>query len=202
MTSATGGALLPSSTPAPLEGEALLVFIQNWIAPLVAPLPSNMVRPRWQPEPSNIPNAGDAWVAIGLVPDRAADTFPYREQSADGLTSTLKRNEELPILCSFYDVGSTGLADKYASLLRDNLAFEQNWEALLSQNMKLGWVGTLTPAPTMKNTRWLYRMDLPLMVRRQIDRKYEVLSVKTMQGTVHTSDGYDFPISAADDSEE
>lgn len=200
MTSASGGVLLPADSPAPLEGEALLKFIQNWIQPLTT-LPGDLVRPRWQPEPSNIPQAGDAWVAIGLVPDRASDVFPYREESADGLTSHLMRNEELPVLCSFYDLGSTGIADKLASRVRDCLAFEQNWEVLLTQNMKLGWVGTLTPAPTLKSTRWLYRMDLPLMVRRQIDRKFEVLSVESMNGTVYTSEGYDFPVAAADTEE-
>jgi hypothetical protein len=135
-------------------------------------------------------------MAMGITPERSSDTFPFVEESNDGLTSRLQRHEELPVLCSFYDLGSIGEADGLASLLRDNLAIRQNIEPLLAGGFVLAYVGGLTPVPSLISTRWLYRIDLPLMIRRQIDRSYSVLSVTTMQGEVDTSDGYDFPISA------
>lgn len=171
------------------------MFLQNWLAPLSG-LPGDLVRPRWQPEPANIPTAGTAWMAMGITPERTADTFPFVEESNDGLSSRLQRHEDLPILCSFYDLGSTGEADGLASLLRDNLAIRQNLEPLLAGNFVLAYVGSLTPAPSLLSTRWLYRIDLSMMVRRQIDRNYSVLSVTSLVGEVDTSDGYDFPISA------
>ena len=187
-TSASGGVLLPSTAPSPLEGEALLVFLQNWIAPLSG-LAGEMVRPRWQPEPANIPAAGDAWMAFGLVPDRTADTFPYLSESSDGLSTRLQRQEEMPVLCSFYDLGSTGLADSLASLLRDNLAIPQNWEPLLDGGFALAYVGEMRPAPTLRATRWLYRMDFSFVLRRQIDRVYSVESLLSAHGTVRTDGG-------------
>lgn len=196
-TSASGGVLQPDAAPAPLEGKAFQVFLQNWIAPL-CDLPGNMVRPRWQPEPDNIPKSGDAWVAFGVVPDRSADTFPYVEELNDGLTTRLQRQEELPILCSFYDLGSTGLADGNASLLRDNLAIPQNWEPLLAGGFMLAHVGSMQPSPVLKSERWLYRMDLSFVLRRQIDRNYNVRSLVSAHGTIHTDAGIpplEFPIS-------
>jgi hypothetical protein len=172
----------------------LLVFLQSWIVP-ISGLPGDLVRPRWQPEPANIPSAGTAWMAMGVTPERSADTFPFVEESADGLTSRLQRQEELPILCSFYDLGSTGDADRLASLLRDNLAIRQNSEPLRAGGFALAYVGSLTPVPSLLSTRWLYRIDLPVVVRRQIDRDYSVLSVTSLTGEVDTSDGYNFPIS-------
>lgn len=136
-------------------------------------------------------------MAFGPTPDRSSDTFPYLDESADGLSSRLQRQEQLPVLCSFYDLGSTGLADSYASLLRDNLALPQNCEPLLGGGFMLAYVETMRQAPTLKNTRWLFRMDLPIVLRRQIDRTYRVVSITSAHGTVHTDEGtppLEFPI--------
>lgn len=194
-TSATGGPLQPNESPTPLSGKPLLVFLQNWIAPL-AGLDGNMVRPRYQTEPSNIPDGGTAWMAFGFQGDEEADTFPYVAQSADGLTTTLQRNEQMTLLCSFYDTGVSGLADGLSRLLRDNLAVAQNREPLLTQGFVLAYVGPRTPAPRTLSTKWLYRVDLPVVVRCEFRRKYEVLSVLGMRGRVYTDTGYDFPLAA------
>lgn len=194
-TSASGGPLQPAPDPAPLSGKPLLVFLQNWIAPLSG-LDGTLVRPRYQTEPSNIPDAGEAWMAFGFVGDEEADTFPYVTQSPDGLTTTLQRNEQMTLLCSFYDTGVSGLADGLSRLLRDNLAIAQNREPLLSQGFLLAYVGPRAPAPRTLSTRWLYRVDLPVVVRCEFRRKYEVLSVLSMNGTVHTDTGYEFPVAA------
>ena len=195
MSIATGGPLLPSPAPAPLSGPELQTFLQNWISP-ISGLQGKFVRPRWQTEPSNIPDEGIAWAAIGFVGDEDSDMFPYVAQSADGLTSTLQRNEELTLLCSFYDTGVSGQADYLSRLLRDNLAIAQNWEPLLSQGFALAYVRPRVNVPTMLSKKWLYRVDLPVVVRCQFQRKYEVLSVLSMNGTVYTDVGYDFKVSA------
>jgi hypothetical protein len=194
-TSASGGPLQPAPVPAPLEGEALQIFLQNWLAPLCN-LPGNMVRPRWQPEPDNVPTSGTAWMAMGLVPERHTDTFPALLQSSDGSSIGLQRQEEIHLLCSFYDLGSTGQADANASLLRDNLAVPQNWEPLIDAGFMFAYVGDMTTAPVLLATRWLYRMDLPVVIRRQINRTYPVLDVLSMNGEIETDSGLDFPISA------
>lgn len=174
-TSATGGYLLPSSTPAPLEGQSLLRFLQQVIAAITG-LDGTLVRPRWQPEPPNIPTAGTAWAAVGIT-SRSSDTYPYVGMNADGLSSTLQRHEQLDLLCSFYDLGSGGEADNYAALLRDGMAIAQNREALAAGSFKLIEVGDLLAVPSLLKDRWLYRVDLPLSLRRVVQRTYAVESI-------------------------
>ena len=169
-----------------MQGLDLQVFLQNWIAPLTT-LDPTLVRPRWQAEPANIPTAGDAWCALGPG-DRTSDTFPYVSQLGDN-GAYLQRQEQFTLLCSFYDLGSTGLADMYASLLRDNLAIPQNREPLYAAGFALAYVEGMRVAPTLKSTRWLYRMDLPIVMRRQIDRNYNVLTVESLDATLTTDSG-------------
>lgn len=188
------GTILPLPPPSatPLEGLELLTFLQGWIVGLCG-LPGKMVRPRWQPEPPNIPDRGEAWAAMGIT-SRPGDTFPYVDESADGLSARLRTNEELHMLCSFYDTGSTGLADKYATLTKHGAAIPQNSEYLSAQGFAVGYTGDLTTVPSLLATQWLYRVDLPVVVRRQIDRVYSVPSILAARGTIHTDDGLSFPI--------
>ena len=76
-TSATGGPIGPGSpaAPGPLEGAALLDFIQDWIVQLTG-LDGTLVRPDWQAEPANLPAAGTAWCGFRIA-DRDADDFPW-----------------------------------------------------------------------------------------------------------------------------
>ena len=187
-TSASGGPLQPSVASPPLEGAALQVFLQNWFAPLTS-LDPTLVRPRYQPEPANIPQAGKAWCAFGIV-QRSADRFPYVQFEQPTTNVHLQRHEELHMLASFYDLGVTGEADMYASLARDNMAVAQNLEPLLTNGFMLAYVEEMRPAPTLKMTRWLYRMDLPFVLRRQVDRYYAVLPLESAQVQLNTDVGF------------
>lgn len=182
--SSTGGPLLPSSGP--LEGQALNRFIQQWIVG-ISGLDGTMVRPRWQTEPSNIPDAGEAWASIGISVV-SSDDFPF----VDGVD--LQRHEDLNLLCSFYDLGTNGLASYYAALVRDGTAIPQNREVLTNAGMGLASVGALQAVPSLLKLRWLYRVDLPLVVRRAIQRNYDVLWVLSADGRLRTDAGYDEPI--------
>lgn len=185
--SSTGGPLSPAVAPAPLEGQGLNRFIQQWIVGITG-LAGNMVRPRWQPEPPDVPDAGDAWAAIGITA-RAADTFPaiLHDPTGDG-ADDLQRHETLAVLASFYDLGTNGLADLYASLLRDGLAIPQNSEPLASAGFGLVDVGDLTTVPSLLKSRWLYRVDLPFHLRRAIVRSYPVLNVESADISVVVND--------------
>jgi hypothetical protein len=188
--SSTGGYLLPSGTP-PLEGQALLDFLQAVIVGITG-LDGTMVRPYWASEPPNIPDAGTAWCAF-KIGARPSDKFPYVRHNpidADGQGSdTLQRHEALHILASFYDLGSGGLADGLAAQLRDGLSIPQNREVLTVNNMGLAYTGELVAVPVIVKTRWLYRVDLEVVIRRQIDRTYPVRNVLSAQTTFVTDDG-------------
>lgn len=188
-TSATGGAIAPNASPAPLQGQALNRFIQAWFAGmLVGVLPGDMIRPSFQPEPPVIPEAGTAWMAFSFGA-RPSDTFPYIDHDPDGNgADTLQRNEEIPILCSFYDLGSSGEADDNAALLRDSLAMPQNHEALYPDFAFVA-SGDTQPVPVVVKERWLYRVDLPVTVRRQINRVYPVENLQSANGTLVTDSG-------------
>lgn len=189
-TSATGGPLAPAAMPAPLEGQALYEFVQAWLVG-VCGLDGTMVRPRFQSEPPNIPDSGLAWMAFGIGA-RPADTFPFVQHNPGteappvAGSSTLQRHETLDVLCSFYDTGVTGLADQYASILRDGLVMPQNSEVLQESGFALVKVGSLLPVPSLLKERWLYRIDFPLVVRRAIERTYPVLDVVAADGTINT----------------
>ena len=182
-TSASGGFLAPIASPpgpaAPLEGEALLVFLQSVVVGITG-LPGNMVRPRWQPEAPNIPQTVTAWAAIG-VNLKPSDTFAatIHQPDANGGQGQdlLVRTEELELDCSFYDTGSTGLADMYVALLRDGLSIAQNRETLQLNNMGLISVSTPTPVPVVLKRRWLYRVDCSVGIRQLVTRAYPVLNL-------------------------
>lgn len=184
--SSTGGFLQPAANPAPLEGANLLDFIQAWFVGICG-LAGSMVRPRWQAEPPDIPQAGNCWMAFGIT-NRESDQYPYVEHEANG-SDALQRHERLDILTSFYDTGVTGLADQFASLLRDGTAIAQNREYLTDAGMGLVKAGNLLTVPSLLKQRWLYRVDLEIVIRRQIDRVYPVRSILSTSGDIYTDTG-------------
>lgn len=186
-TSATGGPLLPIvGGPAPLEGRDLLVFLNGWLAGVTG-LDQNLVRGRWQTEPPNIPNAGEAWMAYGIGSRPADDnaTIYYDADALEGAGATvLQQHEELDVLCSFYDMGSTGLADSYAAVLRQGLQVDQNLEPLVAQGMGLITAGPAVALPSLLKTRWLYRVDVPVSIKREIIRYYPILTVEEVEAAL------------------
>lgn len=173
--SSTGGALTPSISPAPLLDEALVNFIHDWIA-MITGLPAANILPRWQPEPPNLPQRGEDWAAFGIM-DRDADTFAaelHKVEAGVGYDQ-IRRHEELHCLISFYG----DHADSYAHLLREGMQVAQNREVLSVNNMGLIESGKLTTVPEMVKERWLYRVDLPFSLRRQIVRNYSVLNLQS-----------------------
>jgi hypothetical protein len=75
-------------------------------------LDPTLVRPAFQPEPPDVPDAGNAWMAFRYSA-RPADDFPAIVHH-DGYDE-MQRHEVIHTLCSFYDLGTTGLADYYAA---------------------------------------------------------------------------------------
>lgn len=180
-TSATGGALLPSATPAPLLDEALVNFLQEWVVALTG-LASTKVFPRWQPEPPNLPGQSENWAALGIQ-SREADfnAVELHVNDINGGYDQIRRHEELDCLISFYGPQ----ADKYSHLFREGMQVAQNREVLSVNNMGLIGSGSLRTVPEMVKERWLYRVDLPFQLRRQIVRNYTVLNLQSALITLY-----------------
>lgn len=187
--SRSGGPLLPDALgPQPLEGQALNQFLQSWFVGITAIDPT-LIRPRWQPEPANIPDAGDFWVAFGLT-RRVADAYVSMVHDPDadeGLgADIMQRHETLELLVSFYDLGVNGQADSYAALFMDGLQVPQNRELLDLNAFGLVEASNPVAVPVLFKERWLYRVDLALTMRRRITRKYPVRNLISAQGTIIT----------------
>lgn len=187
--SSTGGPLLsqPAPSPVPLDGTALNEFFAPILAALTTLDPA-LVRPAFQSEPPDIPDAGTAWMAFRCT-ERPADSHPAFVHHAAGYDE-MQRHEELHVLCSFYDLGTSGLADFYAALLRDNLMVPQNAEYFIQQGMGIKSVGDKTAVPLLVKMRWQYKCDLPFVLRRPVVRWYNVLNVAHATAAISTDSGF------------
>lgn len=174
-SSATGGYLVPASTPSPLQGQSLEDFLQEVLVGISA-LDPKLVRPAFQSEPPNIP-ADSAWLAFRIT-NQSPDTFAVEQHdpTGDGST-TLIRHEIVTLLLSFY--GSAGR--DLASAVSDGFQISQNREVLMQNGMALVETGDLVPVPSLVKEKWLYRTDMTLRIRRQILRSYPVLNLLSAQ---------------------
>lgn len=187
-TSATGGYLQPVSAP-PLEGDALENFLQSIVVGVTA-LPATSVRPRWQVDPPNEPAREVDWAAVGVTRRRAdtnAAVLHVGDLNAGDGYDRLVRTEFLHVLASFYGPN----ADTYAALLRDGLSIAQNREALFTAEFGLVEVEEIVAAPDLRNDKWLYRVDVPVVLTRLLVRDYAILNLEEADGTLEVEDAGD-----------
>jgi hypothetical protein len=180
--SSSGGYLTPSSVNGDLNDTALIVFLQQVVVGITG-LPGNMVRPRWQPEPPNIPDFGTNWAAIGPGAEEP-DSFAFTK--TNGTNTTVISNRVVDILCSFYGP----LAQTNSGVLRLGLQVAQNREVMQLAGFNLvGGVGKGLPLPVLIKQRWQYRYDVPFRIRQQQQYTYSVLSLLSAEGTVSLQSG-------------
>lgn len=178
--SSSSGFLSPSATPAPLEDDALVNFLQEWIVGITGVAGTN-VRPRWQPEPPNIPAENVTWMAFGII-KRVADTFAAELHVTTGNGyNQIRRHEVIHVLASVYGPS----ANNVAGLLREGMQVAQNREILSLNNMGLVESGDVLQVPELLKEKWLYRVDLEFSIRRQIVRDYAVLNLQSGQATLN-----------------
>jgi hypothetical protein len=174
-TSATGGFLLPSSTP-PLNDQQLEDFFQAWVVGLTGYAPAN-VRPSWQVNPGNIPLNDVDWCSF-KVSVSSADTFAVNlHYSAGQGYNQLRRHQVLTVRFSFWGPN----ASSYADLLRDGGAIPQNLEVFQLQSMGLIGFDDQVTAPEIVKNLWYRRVDMEMRVKRQIVRNYQVLTIEAAQ---------------------
>lgn len=170
--------LLPTGT-APLEDDDLDNYLQVWVA-AVCGLPPQMVRPRWQPEPANIPNFGVDWCALGVTVEES-DTFAAEVYDPTTQGVDILRHQKVTCLTSFYGPN----AGKFISTFRDGIQLAQNREYLSLSSMGLVDSGDVTTVPELVKERWLKRKDLPFVLRRQLVREYAVPTLVAADGAIN-----------------
>lgn len=158
---------------APLEDDGLDDFLQQLVAGITR-LDPTLVRPRWQPEPPNLPDYGTDWVAVGAV-DHEPDPgwAAWQHDSAGGGRDYVTQSETFVLLTSFYGPH----AGAYDGLLRDGLQVGQNREVLQLAGMGLGEVGGTSRVPELIKERWTQRVDRRIHIRRQLLRVYPILNL-------------------------
>jgi hypothetical protein len=188
-TSATGGILLPTGAP-PANDVELQDFLQSWIVGITGILSKN-VMPRWQKEPPNIPGENVDWLSFGIV-RREAETFAAEIHiSAGDGSDEIRRHEILHILVSFYGPN----ADNNLSILREGMQVGQNREPLGLAGMGIVGCEDSTTIPEMIKERWMYRVDLPFSIRRQIVRTYPILNILSSKTTIDNESNITYAIS-------
>jgi hypothetical protein len=179
-TSASGGYLLPAAAPAPVEGDAFEDFLHDVIQGITG-MDATLIRPRWQDEPPNMPQASNTWCAFGIA-SWIPDTYAIEELDPAGDGSVnLIRHETDELLASFYGPD----AQRYASYLRDGLQVSQNRAALVAAGVGLVRTGNVVQVPSLVKERWQRRVDLPITVRRQILRNYPVMYLLTANAILY-----------------
>lgn len=177
--SSTGGYLLPTST-APLDDQALDHYFHDVFTAILG-FDATLIRPRWQTDPANMPANGVNWIAQGIT-TRRDDHVASQILSADGLSTTVSRNQELDNLVSFYGPGASGVQ----AMLRDGLSLDQNREVMNQIGLVLVRVGDPRNASMQINERWVKRIDCIITFRRLISRVYSVQSLLSAQTTLIT----------------
>lgn len=188
----------PLPTTPPLQGDALLDFVQAWIAGVLgaAVIAPDRVRPYTQAVPPVIPDEGVAWIAFSVTVEEG-DTFPWQSQVDDD-TVAQQTQERLRVMCNFYDTGATGRSGFLADLLRDGVKIPENMEPLQLADFGLVAVEAQTALPVMEpQTRWQWRVDMPIILTRQVSREYAQQNIASANGVLKTDVGLpDVPINA------
>lgn len=177
-SSTTAGYLLPSDEPQ--DDDALVDALQEVIVGVTA-IPSDLVRPRWQPEPPQRPDFDVDWAAFGLVSD-LKDQSSY--QGVVGTPSepalTVERDSIVTMLLSIYGPNASGLIDRF----RDGLMIDQNRDGLFAQNMALVEIQDAITLPAKIQERWVKRVDVRVLFRRRTTRVYPVRTLLSAEVTV------------------
>ncbi len=178
-TSATGGYLLPSTTSGLPGSLTLDQFIQTVLVG-ISGIDGTLVRPRWQEAPPANPPLSTNWIAFGVALD-APDIYAYVGVNPDTSVSS-QRQQGLEVQCCFY--GPNAIDN--ATLVCDGFQIQQNLEALRAANMGFVETGQILHVPELVNERYINRYEMAVVLRREIQRTYPILSIVSATGTIHT----------------
>lgn len=200
-TSATEG-FLPLS---PVPGQTAIEDVFHDLIAGVTGLHSDMVRPRWQPEPPREPKPTEDWCAFGIIgyePQNfpeirhhgegegkdAQGLCPARTQGASGGAAPrdgydeMVDHETLTVLASFYGPRHLDLA----RLMRRGVHVPQNRKLLRPAGLVFVKAGSIVPVPALVAMQWRARADLPLIFRLETRSAFSSLNLLQTGGSVRS----------------
>lgn len=192
-TSATGGYAQPSFTQPNPGNLTLTQFIQTVLSG-ISNINGKFVRPKWQPAPPQMPDITVNWLAFGIASSNPSFNA-YIAQQPNG-TTQYQRQEQLEVQVSVYGPA----AFETVGLITDGLQIPQNLSGLLSANMGLVEVTKALHIPELINERFFNRYEFAVLLNRQVQRLYPILSFTSISGTVYTqtaeNQNYEAPFGA------
>lgn len=171
-SSSVAGFLAPET--APLYDDPLDDFLHAFLATL-STLPGALVRPRWQPEPPNLPNFSINWLAWGIT-DIDEDRFAHQEQVSTN-SLEVSRDEVLSMLLSFYGPKAGQLAKQVST----SIQLGQNRAYLRAQSMTVVEVMPQVRVPALLKEKWVPRVDMRIVFRRRAVSAYQVKTLEDFQ---------------------
>lgn len=183
--SSTGGYLQPQAAQPP-EDDALANQLQSAIVGITG-LDGTLVRPRWQLVPPKQPEPGTNWASVGVEwadPDDSPSIQHYPNMNGGLGADVYVMHESLNILASFYGPNGQG----FASIFRDGLRMPQNMEQLRLQNLSIIDTSEIRATSELINQQWVRRYDIPIRMRRKVQRQYSILNLLSGQYTIKGAD--------------
>ncbi|MNK60448.1 hypothetical protein D3C87_795820 [compost metagenome] len=164
--------ILPDAMPAPPMDDELEDILQRAFAGITGMDP-RLVRPRFEPEPANMPDFSQTWASFG-VGETQSDLLAFLRQVSDDVQE-LQRDQQFTALASFYGPGAQVQLERF----RDGIQIQQNREELGSFGIKLVEVGQARRLPALVKGLWQDRRDVPVILRRRYTRLYRVAAVNS-----------------------
>ena len=178
-TSATGGFLRLS----PAQGQHQLEDVLHEMFTGITGFAGELVRPRWQPDPPEVPEPDVNWCAFGITQFDPAN-FPEIRHHGDGDGhDELVDYEELQVLVSFY--GPLHMVN--ARALRRGLHVPQNRALLRPAGLAFVRAGSITPVPEMVAFGWRARADVPLTFRLETRSTFASLNLLKSSGCIRAA---------------
>ena len=175
-TSATGGFLELS----PGQGQFTLEDVLHDVIAGITGFPGELVRPRWQPDPPEVPEPDVNWCAFGIS-QFAPSNLPVilHHGEGDG-SSEVVDMEELQVMVSFY--GPLHMVG--ARAFRRGLYVKQNREPLRPAGLAFVKAGTIVPLPEQVALGWRSRADIPLTFRLETRSSFAALNLLQSGGSI------------------
>lgn len=180
-TSATGGFLQHS----PAQGQHQLEDVLHDVFTGITGFADELVRPRWQPDPPEVPEPDVNWCAFGITQFDPANFPEIRHHGEGDGHDELVDYEELQVLVSFY--GPLHMVN--ARALRRGLHVQQNRALLRPAGLAFVKAGVITPVPELVALGWRARADVSLTFRLETKSCFTVLHLLKTEGGLTTETG-------------
>lgn len=182
---------VPGSVPMPISGAAFNKVLHDWLMGLTG-LPGNMIMPRWQIIPPNIPDSTIVdWMTFGVTRKSRQGTAFVRHHSAApsiGLPNGFDQNvrwEEFTVLCSIYGPNH----DMTETAISQGMWIMQNNESLLQNQIRPIGTDEIVLVPELIKEIWIQRWDLSISMTRQVVLNYAVEDIASAIGSIETGTG-------------